>query len=332
VVCDDLQSSPVNCGACARACATCNAGLCAPIVAPVRGRPLDIDHDGTGAELYWLEEDPVVSGAGGLHRLTDLDLGILTPWVGGLGAVDRLLVTTSDLFVSQSRVGGAVWKIVGGSPSAHYTPGGVVRAMALDQFFLYVTESGPNPADLVNAPRDTGAPFSYEFVGAGGLAGVATLQPIGTGTDRIVVGTESGTLQWVAYDLSTSGFYATGIATPVQIAVYRGDIGGDGIQRTIAFWITQGGNVSGKVLPDGNVIPFTTWTEVPGGTARMDIMADAHGMVWSDGLHGVVAEWRALQDDVLVLAEGQSPGGVTATQDGVFWTDTVARELRAVPR
>jgi hypothetical protein len=333
-VCDDLQASATNCGACGHGCAssatsaTCTAGTCVPAVAAVPGRPLDIDTD--SSELFWIAEDPIFAGSGGLHRLADVAGGNTAPWVGGLGAVDRLAVGAAEIFVSQGTSRGTVWKIAAGAASAHYTPGGVVRAMALDREYLYLTETGPTPTLLMNVPRGAGTIYAHDFVGAGGLAGVATLDPAGTG--RIVVGTETGALKWVSYDLTTEGTYATGIDPPVQVAVYRGEVGRDGVPHEVAFWITRGGNVYAQDLPDGSVIPFTTWPEIGSPPARMDVFADARGMVWSDARNGVVAEWRAARDDVLLLAAGQSPGGVTATQDLVIWTDTLAGELRWVAR
>lgn len=330
--CEDLQSDEYHCGGCYHACwlTDCVSGICAPAVSwsdVVTGAvPIDLAVAPGG---YFL----IADGAGG-----SWGNGVLVrdDWISGLGTVDRLEVDASgNAYVSSLRdsqsAGGYIRYVARASTSAthFFAPEGEVRSMAMSPYELWITTWGGTSAlyeasDLLAVPfSDPWASWDFDL---GALAGVAYVEPL----DQVVFGSEAGELVW--FDVSTSTFdvYRSGLATPTQIAIFQGTIGEELIPRTIAFWASEDdGSVRAMELPDGSV--WTMWPPAGSPSSRMDISADASGVYWSDFTNGVVAEWRAPYDDVVLLSRGGNPLAVVGAADFVYWAD-LDGNVRSVPK
>ena len=100
--------------------------------------------------------------------------------------------------------------------------------------------------------------------------------------------------------------------------------------QTIAFWITATGDVFAKYLPSG---PVHNVYQSPVGTspAAVDIVADWNGVYWADSANAIVAGWRALQDDVVLLAYPAYPTHITVRNAfEVVWSE--GGELRSTSK
>jgi hypothetical protein len=342
MVCDDLVTSTANCGACGHYCggAVCTAMQCAPTtVRPAgAGIPLDIAYDGTS--LYWVVNDVPSPGRVSLYRSG----AHVVDWAG---AAMRVEADAYGAVMWSTRTGDPIleWRTGDVVPTLLFTPTSAPRSMALDPGYAYFSEVGStatheSAVDLIEIRREPNAlpgSFFYKtFTGDVGLGAVALESP-GSSASRAIVGTDSGALRWVSYDLATSGTYASAVEAPLALAVYNGVVGGGTTIQSIAFWLGASGNLYAKILPGGPVVPLVTW-RIPStaGAAGLDLHADAGGVYWVDagfqganvnsaysGTYGIVGEWRAAYDDTIILHLSQTdrPIRVTADADQVVWLD-----------
>jgi hypothetical protein len=336
--CDDISASTNNCGACGHFCDTiCSGYACAPgtILAPTGIPPTDVASD--GLSFYWAACN-VATGRVTLFK--DGVAGVNFP-----GCATRIEADAYGVVLWSENSGQSIWEIRSGdlAPTLLFTPNSGVRSLALDPNYAYFSEfgaaaAGETATDLLEIRRQPtatpGSFYGHAFTGDGGLTAVALEQPL-TAQSNVVVGTETGALRWLSYDLRSSGTWAAGIETPAAIAAYHGQFGGVTTPRTIVFWVGDTGNLYGKILPDGPIVNLTNWTRP--STGLVDIFADGDGVYWADsgfqaanvgssGTYGLVGEWRAAYDDVVVLYLSPTgrPAKVAATSTHVGWYDAGA--------
>jgi hypothetical protein len=337
--CDDIRSSGSNCGACGHVCGgpACNAYACdpQPVLAASANPPPDLGSD--GASWYWMINDYLgVSGRASIFKD-----GL--PGAQWVGYSSRIEVDALGAVLWSGRGGDSIWEVPRGAAAATllFTPNSGVRSLALDPGYAYFSElgsaaAGESAVDLVEIFRaqnaTPGQMAGHKFSGDVALTAVALEHPAAADS-RAVVGTASGALRWLSYDLNTNGTYATGIEAPAALVAFTGLVGpGATTPQTLLFWVGETGNLFGKILPDGPVVNLTGWRT--SSTGSVDLFADGDGVYWVDsgfqgsnvgssGTWGLVGEWRASYDDVVILylsATGR-PTRVAANATQVAWID-----------
>lgn len=335
-VCDDLATSPVHCGACGHSCGagSCSALVCTPTLVVTQPGALDLSSDGPSTFLLVTGLAPGVSTV----------LKDFAPWASWTGAGSRIEADPWGLVAWDRAPASTIWSVdyTGTPVISIFAPSGNPLAGALDPAYFYLVESGgtapEGPNVLVGIPRaGGGTSWPVTFALESQLTAVAAANPFSTYTD-VLVGGQSGLIQWVSWDASAGGTYASGQDVPVRLVVFSGAVGPQAVTKSIAFWLGATGNLYRKELPSGPaemiVGPTTT------ASNYLDLWADADGVYWIDDRPAaipLVAAWRAAYDDVLPLAWGDAadpPARVTATTSGreVYWLSAVSRTVRAVPK
>lgn len=335
-VCDDTESNVHHCGGCGHDClgGTCANYACDTItlLPPSTNGPVDLGFDGTS--VVWAQNDFGSAGTVGLFK----DGAAVHQWTGH---VDRLEADGTSVVLSSTRQGDPIVEVYE-SPSwvasTIFVPSSGVRAFAIDPLYAYVVELGSSAShetanDLVEVKRVPSTRitrFYYYDFSPSPLTAVAVENAGGSG--RTVVGTGTGELRWVSYDLASAGLYASSIDPAVELVVFNGAVGATGIVKSYAFWVGESGNVYRRQLPAGSVENLTSWSYPTAG--RRDLFADADGVYWVDSAvdfgpsstpryFGVVGEWRARHDEILplYLSATGAPARVTATGSHVVWLD-----------
>jgi hypothetical protein len=272
-----------------------------------------------GASLYWTANDIGFPGPGyaGLYR----DGLFQMNW---FGRASDLAVDSYGIVAWDALAGAPVLGLGGGSTVPLFTPTGQIRSLAIDPSNVYLTEwpgggVGEGPTNLVAVSRFGSISSSYGFPASDRALTAVAVDPT---ISDVVMGTDSGAIRWMSFDGLSTDMYATGIEPPVALVVFHGYVGrGTVAPSTIAFWLGKSGNLFSMELPAGPVRNLTP--DMPAhAVGELALVADSDGVYWVDSAYGMVAEWRALYDDVVVLSwPSSSPRRVAVMGSEVAWLE-----------
>lgn len=327
-------SDSTHCGSCTRVCPSgvCTDGACDGVAITTLSPVTPRDLEEIGGRLYYVDAGTANPGSAILGAIWSADTS--TTVAGQTGAASRWLAAYQAglLFSGRgpSSLGLGTLPTLPGTP----TPWNVLPAVSGTDEIAGLAALGAHAffsADEQDGVWyfDGAAPHLLQAA-APGVKGFAAHPASG----RVYFGTTAngGEIRYTevtAAGPSTPVVLWEGTGHPSRIAVF------DDPSRTypvpLVFWISEDdGSVRGA-RSDGAFGIVTLVEPQSAAPVHADIVADAHGVYWSNWLTGRLQMWRASDDRVLELGVSHTPFALAVRHPLVYWTDELRGKILTVP-